>query len=443
MERAGGVKAFQENYPELAIKYIVDSKAVSEENCSYKKPQRLLKEDKENIFIIVTTWNYYDEIKAQLEDMGFNERTHFMSFKCLIPSPSAMMIRMFNAKSTTGWRCDDAIHNIHVGMKGRMCACAHLLEMDSWGDLMSQNIDEYQNSIKTRIFARSCLNGTFCFCNKHNCYYFTEYNKEVQMNHETLIREDIEEPDITWADLYFDQGCNLKCESCRNEIIVDQSVRTREITDRFIETVLPNIQFLQAAGMGEILFSPNYKRILEDDNFSKLKGVMFISNGNVRQLELWDEYIGKVNGNAFVGISIDATNAETYRLLRRGGSFSAVLDTLNKLSELKKKNKLKDFGISMVVQRKNYEQIVELSEMADRFGAGVVNYNHLVNMGSYTDSEWKELCMYDAQGNVVPEVKQLVDKISEKDNRYFFRNGRLYVYKLLGKSVIDGYYSCG
>ena len=81
-------------------------------------------------------------------------------------------------------------------------------------------------------------------------------------------------------------------------------------------------------------------------------------------------------------ITFDAARAETYKVLRRGGTWKDLVAAMQFLSD-KKSNTGMTFNTRMVVQQQNYQEMLEFYNFSLAYGADRVEFVRLTNWGTY------------------------------------------------------------
>ena len=73
----------------------------------------------------------------------------------------------------------------------------------------------------------------------------------------------LKEQEIVDVDVAFDNTCNLRCESCRSEYIIDKSIETINIAEKICKKMIPESRRVTVAGNGEVFLSKAYSKIFE------------------------------------------------------------------------------------------------------------------------------------------------------------------------------------
>lgn len=215
------------------------------------------------------------------------------------------------------------------------------------------------------------------------------------------------------ASVDIDSSCNLYCCSCRNKVIINRGTKQQKVTDRVIEQLLPNIDILFLAGAGEVFLSPYYKQILYAKTFKHLKGIMVLSNANICDKEEWDHIISMVDGNVEVSFSIDAGTKKTYEKIRRGGNFDKVEEHIRYVCKLKKEKRIKRVILNFVIQRDNYNELELFVLWGKSLGVDYFNITFLDNWGTWSDEEFKKICMYEKEKEPLPELQTELNKLKK------------------------------
>ena len=349
-----------------------------------------IKQDLDNIYIIVASVFYYD-IKKELEQYGLVEGKDFLSYSSFMVKPSKMMKELVNAKQyLNGPGCKRPFEWLYYAWFGVYCCCSTWVKYPI-GNAISSSPEECWNSVTAKLYRLSMINKTYVFCKHDACPYIGSdlMPKELEITND----KDIVPKYLT---LGIDYTCNLKCSSCRNEIIVASGnqleLRKRMINDIINTGWLEKSERVELSGAGEALFSKVYKPILYDKHTTKRKSISLLTNANLLDREHWDK-LKSVYENIRVNISIDAATEETYNKIRRGGNWSVLMKNLEMLSQLRKSEELEYIEIRMVVQNTNYKEIIPFVKLGEKFNVDKVVFTKLLNWDMYSDEDYSEASM--------------------------------------------------
>jgi molybdenum cofactor biosynthesis enzyme MoaA len=143
---------------------------------------------------------------------------------------------------------------------------------------------------------------------------------------------------ITSVRLEASTACQLKCPSCPTASgRIDSSLGTGFLKFADFKNFLqhePQVRTIELSNWGEVFLNPDLLKIME---YAHAKGVaLSASNGANMNYIAAPTLEGLVKyGFNEITCSIDGATEETYRLYRKGGSLSTVLDNIRKINEFK------------------------------------------------------------------------------------------------------------
>lgn len=401
---------------DVCPKYLLDNdqKKDGTMSCGLKvySPDALLKENKKSTFVLVCSI-YYADIKEQLLTMGWEEYINFAPYDYFCAEE--MIRKVLSAEPKWNWICQKALKTIRLDPEGGISLCC---EMEKGaGNLLGQDYDSIVASVRNKCLRLSILNGSYCFCNQVICPLLRHnmQNDLKDMDRVSLIEDSFR---ICSVESSYDKNCNLHCTSCRENVFWEENKKLDILTDKMITQILPTIEELFLSGNGEVFASPYCKKIIDSDQFTKIKALKLLTNGNILQENLWNRMIQTLNGKIKVTFSIDAATPETYRKIRRGGTLEKVERHLAYCKKLRHAGKLELFRITFVMQKDNYKEIVRFAEMGKRYGVDIVNFTYIRNWGTYSMEEFRDICMYDiVDGMIVPDdaLQDEIRKVEDFD----------------------------
>ena len=288
---------------------------------------------------------------------------------------------------------------------------------------------------------KSMLDGSYKYCNHVVCprlnqlinkkekpYLFREIEefKEVYNIHTEEDLKNFKTPpeEILFG---FDRSCNLKCPSCRVNLIPNDNLDSdshkaklhllKSIEDNFS----PNIKRMMITGSGDPFYSKIYRDYLinfDKSKYPKLEQIQIITNGNLLNEKLWKQmkatpYI------KIVEVSMDAATKDTYEnKTRLNGQWDVLMDNLKFLST--QDTIIEQFVCSMVVSKQNYKEMFMFYELItnifkdSKFKWEVsINYRQIVDWGTYSKEDLKELQVFEPEH---PLYKDFINEIRKIDN---------------------------
>lgn len=164
-------------------------------------------------------------------------------------------------------------------------------------------------------------------------------------------------------------ACNLRCEMCYKSA-VDTCPPNLHLPPEFMQRLLPEARsacFSLLLGFGEPLLSPNYFPWLE-----QLIGIGCTTTTSFNGLVLNEERARKVieSGVAQVSFSVDATTAETYSRIRKGGDWDTLLTNIRRFMRFRAEqgSELPYPRLSFVMLRDNLHEIPQCADFAKSLG---------------------------------------------------------------------------
>jgi radical SAM protein with 4Fe4S-binding SPASM domain len=192
--------------------------------------------------------------------------------------------------------------------------------------------------------------------------------------------------------LDMDRSCNLKCPSCREDIIIEKHSDTInkqiELYESIKQWALDNpdktIHLLPVAS-GEIFASHsglNFLKSLQDYPHNNLK-LTITTNGTLinRNRELLNNISHLINS---FSISIDASTRETYAQVR-GGDWDELLLGL----DFVKHNFKRSVMFRFCIQKNNCHEIESFANFANQYNA-TINYQKLLDWGHWDIAWWHD-----------------------------------------------------
>jgi radical SAM protein with 4Fe4S-binding SPASM domain len=200
-------------------------------------------------------------------------------------------------------------------------------------------------------------------------------------------------------------ACNLNCTTCSRDLIVSKaSLLKTEYWKGIIDEMRPSN--INVSGIGEPFLHPD---IFEIVAYAKRRGATVNCATNFTRLHGNHRKVVEC-GIDQLKVSIDATNPETFRLIRGEDSWSEIIDNIKQVNRWKRllKSRTPSIRLNFALQSFNHMQCVELVELARELGVGVIYYQHL----SYVDMEDRKAFL---TGNM--SKSQLLAQLEESHER--------------------------
>lgn len=424
---------FVEKNPQISICGVVDRDVNKHKKTFFGKivysPEEVVNE--EDVFFVIATSKYYQEIKAFLIERGYAENIDFVDYRKLGNKVSLMLYQTIHDTSKTSFVCKKAFEDAYIGRNGVVWICAGANVDSQDENILNSNFKNVWLSKSLKVFRLSVLNGTYTFCNRKKCSYLSEY-PEIDINelHYSFNKEiyDLEKEakkridDLNEDRLYikyqgypqnimlaYDATCNLRCRSCRDNVYIlpeTEKKTVSNITDKVIG-LLPYIKKLKMAGDGEVFASKEYQKVLFCDMTYNIDEVGILSNGVLFTKENWNKIEAKYR-KISVFISIDGGCKETDEYLRCGTDYNKLQSNMDFLAHKKREGKIKKLCFNFVVQKDNYLEMPKFVDQCLKWEADEIKFSPLMRRNGWSEKEFLELSMFDKKGNMKEELKEVI-----------------------------------
>jgi MoaA/NifB/PqqE/SkfB family radical SAM enzyme len=247
---------------------------------------------------------------------------------------------------------------------GTVYVCCPSWLRQSIGNLFEQDLRDIWNSPQALAIRRSILERSYAYCDKKLWPFLNAFNQKgltiaeyARSKHHSLKypNETLRGAPHTIA-CSFDRSCNLSCASCRNELISlkkdSEEMKKAMVLQSKVLDILPQIKNLYVTGSGDPFASHVFYSLLRAIDLNKCPQlrIQLISNGILLKPR-WDSLANIHSSITSVEISIDAASADVYQAVR-GGDFLKLMESLQFIGTLRKRNMIPYWRISFVVQAK-------------------------------------------------------------------------------------------
>ena len=259
-----------------------------------------------------------------------------------------------------------------------------------------ENINDIWRSEELHEVQESIIDGTYKFCSKTQCPYLSQLINEG-VKHSVFIEKsnfniNQYKKGPTNINFAFDRSCNLSCPSCRSVAIMangDEIEFIDSTIDKVTETFGKSMTMIYLSGSADPFASKSIRKFLI--NFDKIKfpnvnHIHLHTNGLLLTKKMWEDMSNIHDIIKTLEISIDASNKDTYEIIRRGGNWETLMENLEFISTLKLGNK----RVSFVVQDNNYKEMEDFYLLMRKKFNNKINifFNKITNWGTYSDGEF-------------------------------------------------------
>jgi MoaA/NifB/PqqE/SkfB family radical SAM enzyme len=171
-----------------------------------------------------------------------------------------------------------------------------------------------------------------------------------------------------WMRFTYSYHCNLDCYHCYQR---DEAIENKKLPEKFMDEIRSHADIYQVLfpfGGEPFLFKPVTQLVadLETDPGCRF---FFITNGTLITDQILQNLERRKVG--MMAVSLDAASTESFDILRvrgRSADWATVMDTLRRLSDLKKRKGF-HMTVSMTVNRVNYHEIGPFIDLAHSYDA--------------------------------------------------------------------------
>lgn len=304
--------------------------------------------------------------------------------------------------------CRIPFDTVQIDNDGDVQLCDCQLHMPyTIGNIFKNSLQEIWNNHEADQVRQSVVNGDFTYCSWSCAKLHCLNSRPV---HLPQVRSF---PKIIKLDL--DLSCNLKCASCREQVIIEKNSekiqKQIELFEEIKQWALDNpkkIVIVIPLGSGEIFASYSGLKFLEslvDYPHRNLK-LQLVTNGtlvtkNIKTLERIHHLLLQIE------VSIDAATPDTYRMVR-GGDWNALLDGLEFFRALKK-----PLFFKYVVQKNNWHEIADFAKLAHEYNAGIY-YSNLQDWGHWTTKWWHDNNVLDRHNEHFNSVLTILQQVKNQ-----------------------------
>ena len=275
--------------------------------------------------------------------------------------------------------CPRPKDTILIDKMGSCYAC----ECQSWlpqsiGNLQIKSLQEIIGSDMHQHLQSSITDGTYRFCNEHQCSYLkSDAVLHGQPDRIQLLR------------LAIDDSCILRCPSCRKGMIFhtegsayNLGIRLADSINEWLYHYKHPIQ-VHIGSDGDPFASHVYRHFMDQTPERDNIKYSILTNGL-----MFKEFHGRVpyviNNLQELGVSIDGASKETYEKLRLGGKWDKIIEGLECMAEQKQKHGFR-FILHMVVQQDNWHELEDMLDLGRKYGADRVYFNKIEDWNTNID----------------------------------------------------------
>jgi len=306
--------------------------------------------------------------------------------------------------------CPRPKDTVLIDKQGSCYAC----ECTSWlpqsiGNLQIKSLAEIIGSDMHQHLQSSISDGSYRYCNEHQCSYI----KSDAVLHGQPDR-------IQHLRLAIDDSCNLRCPSCRKDMVFHKQgsaynlgIRLADRVNDWLHDCQHPIQ-VHIGSDGDPFASHVYRHFMEQTPVKDNIKYSILTNGL-----LFKEFHARVphviNNLNELGVSIDGATKDTYEKLRLGGKWDKIIEGLESIAEQKQKNNF-TFILHFVVQKENYREMETIIDLGEQYGADRVWLNKIEDWGTMDDFRSQDIWN---TNEYKEQIGKVLKRIHDRDNDRF------------------------
>ena len=299
-------------------------------------------------------------------------------------------------------RCARPYDTVLIDKQGSCYAC----ECTAWlpqsiGNLQIKSLAEIVGSAMHRHLQGSIADGTYRYCNNRQCTYIKKNIFEQAAGGIRHLR------------LAIDDSCNLRCPSCRKNLIFHKEGSAHSLgirlADRINEWLYDHDGPIQVhiGSDGDPFASHVYRHFMEQTPERDNIKYSILTNGLMfKEFHTRVPYVMQ-NLNE-LGVSIDGASKDTYGKRRLGGRWDKINENLASIADAKRKHGFK-FILYFVVQKDNHHEMDDMLALGERYGADRVNFSLIEDWGVLPDFKSKLPPLED------PEFKEMLERCTRSE----------------------------
>jgi len=268
-----------------------------------------------------------------------------------------------------------------------LCECTAWLPQ-SVGNLHTQSLENILHTSTADTLRNSVMDKTYRYCNAKQCSWLlaNDFRYFVDQEPKQQIRN---------VRLAIDDSCNLKCPSCRTNLIFEKKgirynsrIKLADKINNWLKTQKHKIK-VHIGSDGDPFASYVYRYFMQ--NTPQLPNLKYSILTNGLMLEEFSSKIPNIIENLTqLGISIDGASKHSYEKLRLGGSWQKIKHNLNFAKKLKQQYNFK-FQLHFVVQADNFNEMCSIVELGKKYNVDQVFLSRIQNWNTFNDFAEKNI----------------------------------------------------
>jgi len=313
------------------------------------------------------------------------------------------------------WVCTKPWNYLDVNHFGSYMCCPSWLptSIDNVGTENQVSITEGWFGETAEQIRASVLDGSFSYCDHTLCPDISEVLAgRTTESYNFKLKENFQPPKVPMVETILygqDRSCNMKCPSCRHDVIPNDNVNSdthkkkQSVQDEIEDTFGSSIKQIMLTGSGDPIYSKIYRDFLINFNalkYPNINDIQIVTNGVLLNEKMWNSF----NCQQYIktlDISLDAGTKDTYEnVTRLGGIWESLINNIKFLVNLK--DMKRHFIFSYVVSEYNFKEMIQAMEIIDditkdMIGTFTINFRQHVywETGAFTQERVTAISVFD------------------------------------------------
>lgn len=304
-------------------------------------------------------------------------------------------------------RCPRPFDTVLIDKQGSCYAC----ECTAWlpqsiGNLQTRPLAEIIGSVTHRELQGSVSDGTYRYCNEHQCPYIR--SSRVLHGTDSQVRQ---------VRIAIDDSCNLRCPSCRDRMIFHKEGSAHDrgimLADRINDWLQQQEHDLTVhiGSDGDPFASNIYRYFMSHTPTKSNIDYSILTNGLMYE-EHQHVLANVIQRLKVLGVSIDGATEHTYEKLRLGGRWHKINSNLMAIHQRKIEHGFV-LRLHMVVQEDNWRELRQMAELGEKYGADEIYFSKIQDWNTGMDHSKQTFAD-------LPEFKNLRAEVETMSSNHIF-----------------------
>lgn len=337
----------------------------------------------------------------------------------------------------TKWLCRIPFEYAEVRRDGTVHLCCPSWNPAAVGNIFEESLESIWCGERARSIRHSIIDGSYRYCNQDTCPVIVNQRLEPRTTERAVGLSNGVQNLPRSVHFVVDHSCNLACPSCRVSKINQLSAAERDQGYQAVVRVLdcmfakPHAEHktLSMDGSGEIFHSALYRHLFEThavfdraDLWPNLRFRM-VTNGTMMTEKIQDRYQKIMSRLQQLEVSVDAGNRHSYEQTRVGGNWDMLWQNLRHFHDtVLSVQPQTAWRWNIIVQKKNYQSLPELIELASSFQRKpLINITQVLNWGTWSEPQYLDQAVHLPQH---PEHDRYLEIMTSRAVRYLRRQAR-------------------